>query len=87
MVVPPEMWWHQHFNVGKESANYMAIHGRISRKHNSGMKHWKADQDVKEGGDQIEYVDEDPMIWKMFDEELAKRGVQNLMPKIEKKKR
>ena len=87
MVVPPEMWWHQHFNLGRGPANYLAIHGRISRKYRSGLKGWKLDQDVKGGGDQIEYGDEDPMIWEMFVEELAKRGVQNLMPKIEKKKR
>lgn len=85
MVVPPEMWWHQHFNMGKEPATYLAIHGRISKKHRSGLKSWKADQNVKEGGDQIEYEDEDPMIRGMFEEGLAKRGVQNLMPKFGKK--
>ncbi len=85
MVVPPEMWWHQHFNVGKESANYLAIHGRISRKHGSGLKRWKTDQDVKEGGDQIEYENEDPMIREMFETELAKRGLQIQMPRFDRK--
>lgn len=84
MVVPPEMWWHQHFNIGREPATYLAIHGRVSKKHRSGPKRWKVDIDLKEGGDQIEYEDEDPMIWEMFEEELAKRGVQNLMPKLKK---
>jgi len=79
------MWFHQHFNVGKEPATYLAIHGRISKKHRSGMKVYKADENVKEGGDQIEYEDQDPVIWKMFDKELKKRGVQNLMPKSGKR--
>ncbi|MFB3886509.1 MAG: cupin domain-containing protein [Thermodesulfobacteriota bacterium] len=81
MFVPPEMWWHQHFNIGGGPANYLAIHGRISRKHRSGMKRWKGDISVKEGGDQIEYEDEDPMIRKIFEGELSKRGVQSLMPR------
>jgi hypothetical protein len=31
------------------------------------------------GGDQIEYEDEDPRIRAMFEEELARRGVQSRM--------
>ena len=30
--------------------------------------------------DQIEYPDEDPFIRNKFEEELARRGVQSLMP-------
>ncbi len=84
MIVPPEMWFHQHFNVGKEPDRYLALHGRMSRKYKSGLKVWKVDKNIKEGGDQIEYEDEDPMIQKMFEEELAKRGIQSQMPKFKK---
>lgn len=84
MIVPPEMWFHQHFNVGKEPAIYLALHSRVSKKHKSGEKDWRLDKDVKEGGDQIEYDDEDPMIREMFETELAKRGVQSQMPKFKK---
>ncbi len=87
LVVPPEMWFHQHFNVGKEPAIYLALHAKLSKKHRSGLKRWKASEDVKKGGDQIEYEDEDPMIREMFESELAKRGVQIQMPKFEKKSR
>lgn len=85
MIVPPEMWWHQHFNVGNEPAKYLAIHGRMSRKHKSGQKNWDGlDKDAKKGGDQIEYEDEDPTIREMFEAELAKRGVKCQMPKFKK---
>jgi hypothetical protein len=36
------------------------------------------------GGDQIEYEDEDQRIRRMFEEELAKRGVQSRMEPIYK---
>jgi hypothetical protein len=39
-------------------------------------KRGKTDISVKEGGNQIEYEDEDPSIRKLFEEELAKNGVE-----------
>jgi hypothetical protein len=39
----------------------------------------KVDKDVKAGGNQIEYYDEDPNIRKMFEEELAKSGTTTKM--------
>ena len=41
----------------------------------------KADIDVKLGGNQIEYEDEDPIVPQMFQEACAKAGVPNLMEK------
>jgi mannose-6-phosphate isomerase-like protein (cupin superfamily) len=86
MFVPPTMWFHQHFNVGKEPARYFVLSRRISVKHNpGGDKDWdlsKSDKSLKVGGNQIEYEDEDPMIREMFEKELAKRGVECKMPKI-----
>ncbi len=35
------------------------------------------DVDIKKGGTQIEYWDEDPDIRQMFKEELAKKGLQS----------
>jgi hypothetical protein len=37
------------------------------------------DKDAKKGGDQIEYIDENPMIRKMFEDELAKEGLKSKM--------
>ncbi len=39
----------------------------------------KVDVDLKLGGNQIEYEDEDPLVRKMFADACAKAGVKNLM--------
>ncbi len=76
VVVPPEDWFHEHFNTGKEPARYLALRF-------SGLKHRQAynvqrgegsDVSVKEGGWQIEYEDEDPAIHQLFESELARHG-------------
>ena len=41
--------------------------------------------DVKLGGNQIEYEDEDPSVRLMFEEACVKTGVKNLMEKYYKK--
>jgi hypothetical protein len=77
IIVPPDMWFHQHFNTGKEEARYLALRWR-GQKHMM-MKASRVDKSVKEGGAQIEYEDEDPMVRKMFEEALAKEGVESKM--------
>ena len=37
---------------------------------------------IADGGHQIEYADEDPMIRKMFEEALAKNGVSSKMDEV-----
>jgi len=44
----------------------------------------KSDVDVKLGGNQIEYEDEDPIVSQMFQEACVKGGVKNLMGSITK---
>ena len=39
---------------------------------------------VKEGGNQIEYEDEDPEVREMFEQELSKQGVELKMPPLNK---
>jgi oxalate decarboxylase/phosphoglucose isomerase-like protein (cupin superfamily) len=76
VIVPPEDWFHEHFNTGNRPARYLALRY-------SGLKHRQAynvqrgdgaDVSVKEGGWQIEYEDEDPSIHQLFEDELAKHG-------------
>lgn len=80
VVVPPNMWFHQHFNAGGEPARYLALRWN-SRKHPFG-KQFALDLDVKQGGDQIEYRNEDPKVRKMFEDELAKGGIESKMARL-----
>jgi len=80
MFVPKEMQFHQHFNVGGTPARYLALRWG-SQKFRAGgpMAVGGIDQSLKEGGNQVEYPDEDPEVRSMFEAELAKRGVESKM--------
>jgi quercetin dioxygenase-like cupin family protein len=82
LLVPSESWFHQHFNAGNEPARYLALKPFSSRKFPGLRKQWGTSESIKEGGDQIEYDDEDPRVRKMFEEELAKRGVKSGMEEV-----
>jgi hypothetical protein len=82
LLVPPERWFHQHFNVGNEPARYLALKPFSSRKFPGLRKQWGTSESVKQGGDQIEYDDEDPRVRQMFEEELARRGVKSRMEEV-----
>ncbi len=85
LFVPPEMWFHQHFNTGGEPARYLALRA-TGTKYRMG-KAWGIAESVKEGGDQIEYEDEDPAVRESFEKELAKEGVTLKMPPIIRSKK
>jgi gentisate 1,2-dioxygenase len=74
VFVPPEMWFHQHFNGGAEPVFFLAI-GWGSDKPKAGGKAYIY-KSVKEGGDQIEYEDEDPMIHAEFEAAMKKAGAR-----------
>jgi hypothetical protein len=73
MLVPPEKWFHQHFNLGAAPARYLALHP--SRQF-AGYGETVEDR----ARDQIEYTAEAPWIRQHFEEELAKRGLATKMP-------
>jgi len=80
MIVPPNLWLHQHFNTGTTPARYMAFkHETVSIRNAQGVP--KAWISRRVGGDQIDYADETPLVRTMFAQELAKRGLQ---PRMEK---
>jgi mannose-6-phosphate isomerase-like protein (cupin superfamily) len=82
VLAPPNMWFHQHFNTGSGPAKYLAI--RWGSKKYPLFKtvgdRGKVSTSIKEGGNQIEYEDEDPSIRKLFEEALAKNSVECRMP-------
>ena len=72
MFVPPNRWFHQHFNVSEIPARYLAL---------SPLKQTRpGNENFVPREDQIEYPDEAPWIRDMFMEEVAKRGGESLMP-------
>ena len=77
IVVPPDQWFHQHFNVGAEPARYLALHWN-NRRFKSVFQANSEDalKSVKDGGWQIDFADEDPIIHQTFMAELAKAGVE-----------
>ncbi len=77
IIVPPNAWFHQHFNSGAEPARYLALRWGSQRYVGGGFftaDAELADVDVKLGGLQIEYPDEELYIHKLFEEHLHKAG-------------
>ena len=57
MIVPPNMWQHQHFNTGTTPARYLAFkHEGVAIRNAQGVP--KAWISRRVGGDQIDYADE-----------------------------
>ncbi len=83
---PPDGWFHQHFNNGREPARHVAVYGR------GGVMHAKFQALVggdfigfastEEGGTLINYENEDPEIRRRFEEELKREGIEFTMPPV-----
>ena len=72
LIVPPDQWYHQHFNVGSTPARYIGLHGPVE-----GLP---GGEEYTPARNQIEYPDEIPEIRRLFEEEVASRGSHSLMP-------
>ncbi len=78
LIVPPNMWYHQHFNTGTTPARYLAFkHEGVAIRNAQGVP--KAWISQRIGGDQIDYVDEQPIVRQLFAEELGKHGLSSRM--------
>ncbi len=66
LVIPPNQWFHQHFNLGADQARYLKISGHLPATGTPGAT--------------IEYAYEEPWIREKFQEELAARGLTAEMP-------
>ncbi|HYI89470.1 MAG TPA: cupin domain-containing protein [Beijerinckiaceae bacterium] len=74
LIVPPNMWFHQHFNSGKTPSRYLALkHEVVSIRNAQGVP--KAWISRRVGGDQIDYADESSFVREKFTDELAKHGM------------
>ena len=78
MIVPPNLWFHQHFNTGTIPARYLAFkHEVVSIRNAQGVP--KAWISQRVGGDQIDYADEKPIVRTLFAEALARNGLESRM--------
>src|SRR6267143_1351840 len=80
VIVPPNLWFHQHFNTGTTPARYLAFkaEGVAIRNAQGVPKAWIS---KRLGGDQIDYADERPEIRRWFADALAKHNLQSNMEK------
>ncbi len=78
MIVPPNMWFHQHFNSGTTPARYLAFkqEGVAIRNAQGVPKAWIS---KRIGGDQIDYADESHEVRRIFADALAKHGLKPRM--------
>lgn len=78
LIVPPNMWFHQHFNTGTEPARYLAFkHEVVSVRNAQGVP--KAWISQRIGGDQIDYADESPLVRTTFADALKLNGMEPQM--------
>lgn len=78
LIIPPNLWFHQHFNTGTTPARYLAFkHESVSIRNSQGVP--KAWISRRIGGDQIDYADEQPLVRKLFADALAMHGLTPAM--------
>jgi quercetin dioxygenase-like cupin family protein len=82
VFAPVDNIFHQHFNTGSDPARYLPFAlGSLRYPLVEAKKQifLGVDVDVKKGGNQIEYTDQDTRIHALFLQELAKNNVTSLM--------
>jgi hypothetical protein len=72
LIVPPNAWFHQHFNSGPVPARYLAFKHSSPRNKQGVPLSWIS---RRLGGNQIDYADEKVMVRQLFAEALAKHGL------------
>jgi uncharacterized RmlC-like cupin family protein len=86
VYAPPDMMFHQHFNSAPGPARYLAVQMGSTRYPLFQSKFYTydkgADSSTDDGGNQIEYENQDPRIHKMFLEEISAQGIKSGMGKF-----
>ena len=80
MMSPPNRWFHQHFNLGREPIRQLALKGWGQKYPIGGWE--QMFKSTEAGGDMIEFEDEDPAIREMYMEELKKEGIELKNPPV-----
>ena len=85
VFVPPDGMFHQHFNTNPTPARYLAVALGSMRypfvESKRKLFGGGVDTSVEDGGNQIEYTNQDPRIHEIYLKELAKTGVDSRMGK------
>ena len=76
LIVPPNAWFHQHFNSGPQPARYLAFKHWSPRNAQGVPMSWIS---RRLGGYQIDYADEQPLVRAMFTDALARHGLKPRM--------
>lgn len=78
VVVPPDQWFHQHFNSGAIPARYLALRWNNWRYRfmKPASRKGETFTSIKKGGSQIEFEDEDPRVHAEFLDALAESGAE-----------
>ncbi len=79
LIVPPNRWFHQHFNTGPTPGRYLAFKHFSPRNAQGVPLSWVS---RRKGGNQIDYADESQIVRSMFVQDLAKHGVKSGMEKV-----
>jgi oxalate decarboxylase/phosphoglucose isomerase-like protein (cupin superfamily) len=81
IVVPPDQWFHQHFNSGAIPARYLALRWNNWRYKFMKSKSRKGETytSIKDGGSQIEFEDENAAIHRDFEASLTEVGAKCAM--------
>jgi hypothetical protein len=89
--VPQAREFHQHFNTGPTNARYLVFYmsrgagtdGGASAGEGETGERWLAPSTIsmRDGGDQIDYEDEDPAIYDEFAEECRRNGAEVRLPR------
>lgn len=80
MIVPPNTWFHQHFNGGATPARYLAFKPNNSIRNKQAVPlSWIS---RRLGGNQIDYADETSAVRAMFADALAKHGIESKMAPV-----
>jgi oxalate decarboxylase/phosphoglucose isomerase-like protein (cupin superfamily) len=79
LIVPPNAWFHQHFNSGPTPARYLAFKHWTPRNAQGVPMSWIS---TRLGGTQIDYADERGLVRRMFADALARHGMQSRMEEV-----